>query len=716
MSSEMTRRSFLKTGSLVLAASAVTGPTTLFNVSPAQGAATLPFKPHAFLEIGADETVTVWVGQTDLGQGTHTGLAMVIADELDAAWDRVQVKMALAAEPFKDPQWHAQLTGGSSSFRHRWDLLRTVGAAARQMLLAAAADQWSIPVEQCVAREGKVLHPDGRSLSYGQLAAAAGRRPVPAQPPLKAAKDYRIMGTPRSRLDIPDKVRGKAVYGLDFTLPGMCVAVVARPPRFGATLTGYNAEAAMQIKGVVRVVPLDGRVAVCAETTHAALQGRIALQAEWSAGSHPDLNDDSIERLFAAGLKQPGALAKSSGDPRQALAVAVQRVERSYRLPYLSHAQVEPINCTAQVEAERCRIWAPTQGQTATQLTAARLTGLPPDKVEVMTLPAGGGFGLRGEQDAVIDAVLLARAVGRPVKVVWSREDDFAHGYFRPAQHARIHAGLDRDGQVTAWSHTVAAPSVMSRLMPQAVQNGIDPDAVNGIVDMPYLFPNLSVHYVPVDLPIPVGWWRSVGYSANVFTVESCMDELAHAAGRDPLQFRLAHMAGDSRPFALLTLLAERGGWDAPLPAGRARGVALTSCFESFAAHLAEVSVDGRGVITVHRMVCALDCGTAIYPDAIRAQAEAGVVMGLSTALHERVRFANGGVQTANYDTYPLLTMAEVPEIEVILAKNTGKAGGVGEPVFPSVAPAVANAVFRATGVRLRDLPFRRELLTQKAG
>ena len=716
MSSEMTRRFFLKTGSLVLAASAVTVPATLFNASPGRGAAAMPFKPHAFLEIGADETVTVWVGQTDLGQGTHTGIAMVIADELDGAWERVQVKMALAAEPFKDPMWHAQLTGGSSSFRHRWDLLRTVGAAARQMLVATAADQWAIPVDNCVAREGKVLHPDGRSLSYGQLAAAAGRRPVPAQPPLKAAKDYRIMGTPRNRLDIPDKVRGTTVYGFDFTLPGMCVAVVARPPRYGATLTGYNTEAAMKIKGVVRVVPLDGRVAVCAETTYAALQGRTALNPKWSAGSHPDLNDGAIEALLAASLEQPGVSAKNIGDVRQALAKAARTVEGTYTFPYLSHAQVEPLNCTAQVEAELCRIWAPTQGQTATQLTAARLTGLPPEKVEVMTLPAGGGFGLRGEQDAVIDAVLLAKAIQRPVKVVWSREDDFMQGYFRPANHSRIRAGLDRDGRVCAWAHTVAAPSVMSRLMPQAVRDGLDPDAVGGVVDMPYLFPNQSVSYVRVALPVPVGWWRSVGFSSNVFAVESLVDELAHAAARDPLQFRLDHLEQGSRAAALLSLLADKGGWGTPVPAGRARGVALTACFESFAAHLAEVSVDARGAITVHRVVCALDCGTAVYPDAIRAQAEAGVVMGLSTAFHERVGFAGGGVRTTNYDSYPLLTMADVPEIEVLIAENSHKAGGVGEPVFPSVAPAVANAVFRATGVRLRDLPFRKELLAQKAG
>ena len=711
MNDDMTRRSFLKTGSLVLAATAIAGPSNLFNASSAAGGSEIPFKPHAFLEIATDGTVTVWVGQTELGQGTHTGLCMVIADELEADWETVQVKMALAAEPFKDPLWHAQLTGGSSSFRNRWDLLRTVGAAGRQMLIEAAAERWGLPGHDCVARDGKVFHPDGSSLTYGQLAEAAGKRPVPENPPLKKPKDYRIMGTNRKRLDIPDKVLGKTVYGIDFAMPGMCVAVVARPPRYGARPGSHDAKAAMAVRGVVQVVPLEDRIAVCAETTYAATQGRNALDITWSDGSSPDLNDETIAAVFKKHLDEPGAVAEDSGDAGKALTEAATTLEQTYSLPYLSHAQVEPINCTAHVEKERCRIWMPTQGQTATQETASRLTGLPPEKVEVMTLPAGGGFGLRGEQDVVEDAVLLAKTLSRPVKVIWTREDDFANDRFRPASHSRIRAGLDKDGRVIAWSHKVAAPSVMSRVMPQAVQNGIDPDAVAGIGDMPYSLPNLQVNYVMIDLPIPVGWWRSVGYSCNVFAVESFIDELAHAAGKDPVSFRLEHMEKGSRPYTVLTRLAEKGGWGSPIARGRARGVAVVSCFESVVAHMAEVSVGEKGRITVHRMVCVVDCGTAIFPDAIRAQAEAGVVMALSTAFHERVRFANGGVKTANYDGYPVLTMSDVPEIEVHIVENPIKAGGIGEPVFPSVAPAVANAIFQATGVRLRDLPFQRDLL-----
>jgi isoquinoline 1-oxidoreductase beta subunit len=417
----MTRRDFLKKSSLVIAATALPGGVGLFNVSPVLAGADTPFKPHAFLEIAADDSITVWVGQTNLGQGTHTGIPMIIAEELDAAWEKVQVKMALAAEPFKSPVWHEQATGGSSSIRHRWDLLRTVGAAARLMLVETAAEQWKVPAEKCASKDGKVVHPDGRSLTFGKLVEAAGKRPVPENPPLKDPKDYRIIGTQRKRMDIPDKVMGKTVFGFDFSMPGMCVAVVARPPRYGASVQSYDEKAAMAVKGVIKVAPLENRIAVCAKTTHAAMIGRNALNIIWSKGSHPDLNDEALDALFKEYLEKPGAVAKTSGDVKQALAESAKIIEQSYKLPYISHAQVEPINCTAHVEKERCRVWIPTQGQTATQLTASRLTGLPLEKVEVMTLPAGGGFGLRGEQDPVEDSVLLSKMLNRPVKVIWSR-------------------------------------------------------------------------------------------------------------------------------------------------------------------------------------------------------------------------------------------------------------------------------------------------------
>lgn len=712
MKTEITRRAFLGKGSLVIAGVVLTSKIDLFNASPVF-ASDLPFKPHAFLEIAADDTITVWVGQTNLGQGTHTGIPMIIVDELDGNWETVQVKMALAADPFKSPIWHAQATGGSSSIRHRWDLFRTVGAAARLMLLEAAAEKWGVPADKCTARAGRIIHPDGNSSRFGELAELAAKRPIPENPQFKKPEDYNIIGTSPERLDLVDKVKGKTIYGIDFSVDGMCIAMVARPPRFGATALSYDSAAAMAVKGVLKVVPMEDKVAVCAQTTYSAMKGRDALNIKWSEGSHPGFGDEQLAEVYREYLGKPGALAQNDGDALQALAEADSTLQATYSQPYLSHAQVEPINCTAHVEKERCRIWVPTQGQTATQHTAAKLCGLPPEKVEVMTLPAGGGFGLRGEVDSVVDAVLLSQTMQRPVKVVWSREDDFANDYFRPANLGTIKAGLNSKGEITSWSHKIAAPSVMSRLMPQFVKEGIDPDAVSGVRDMVYTIGNKRVEYMMVETPVQVGFWRSVGYSSNTFAVESFIDELAHKANRDPVEFRLAHLDKESKPYTVLQLLAEKGGWNSPVKEGRARGVALGACFESVAAHMAEVSIDAKGKIKVHKMHFAIDCGTAVYPDAIRAQAEAGVVMGLSVAFHEQMKFANGGVQTVNYDEYPVLKMSEVPEVEVYIADSGGKAGGIGEPVFPTVAPAVANAIFNATGVRLRDLPFKTELLAQ---
>jgi len=717
MNSDMTRRTFIKSGCLVIAASATHGALTLVNVSPGFAGKQKTFRPHAFVEIAPDDTVTVWVGQTELGQGTHTGIAMIVAEELDADWEQVQSRMAPAADAFKNPFWHMQITGGSTSIRHRWDMIRKAGAAARQMLIEAAARQWGVAADACRTDSGKVLHPDGRSLNYGQLVEAATALPVPKDPPLKDSKDYRIIGSARNRLDIPDKVQGRTVFGIDVQVPNMCVAVVARPPRYGARPITYDKGAARAVKGVIKVVPLEDRVAVCAETTYAAIQGREMLDIKWSSGSHPDLNDKTIDRWFQEHLAKPGAIAEATGDARAALGQAAVTREAFYRFPYLAHATLEPMNCTAHVEKDRCRLWAPTQGQTAAQNTAAKITGLPADKVEVMTTYCGGGFGRRGELSVVMDAVHLSRIMGRPVKVMWTREDDFKNDFYRPGSVCHIKGGLDARGRLVAWAHKVATPSIMSRIFPQFVKNGVDPTSVEGVPDMDYTLPNRLVEYVMMDLPIPVGFWRSVGNTINTFAVESFIDEMAHAAKKDPVQFRLEMLAKDSRPYRTLSLLAEKSGWGGSVPAGRGRGVALRTCFGSSAAHMAEVSVDKKiGAVTVHRIVCAIDCGPAVYPDAIVAQMEGAAVMALSTAFYERIRFADGGVKTANYDEYPLLSMTEVPQIEVHIARSRHKIGGVGEPGVPPVPPAVANAIFDATGVRLRELPFNRNKLKKTAG
>ena len=712
MSEDMSRRFFIQSGLLVLAAAITPGAIVLMNASPSAAGPAPSFRPHAFVEIDADGSVTVWVGQTDLGQGTHTGIAMIVADELDADWNRVRTRMALAAEPFKDPEWGIQATGGSTSIRHRWDMLRKAGAAARLMLVQAAAREWGADPAACTTSSGKVFHPDGRSLGYGELAAKAAVLQVPADPFLKNPDDYVFIGTLKRRLDMEDKVQGRTAFGFDTRLPGMCVAVLAHPPRFGARPTAFDADGARKVRGVLDVIPLDTAVAVCAETTWAAMLGREALKVTWSEGDRPDLNDETIDAELRAKLDGSAAMVEDQGNATETLSGAAKVVESVYSVPYVAHAQLEPTNCTAHVEKDRCRVWAPTQGQTSAQNEAARICGLPPEKVEVMTTPCGGGFGRRGETEVVTEAVSLSKAMNRPVKVVWTRDDEFAHDVFRPASVCRIRGGLDEGGSLVAWSHRVVSASIMSRLWPSAVRNGIDPTSVEGVQGMPYAIPNRRIEYAIPDLPIPVGWLRSVGNSYNCFTVESFMDELAHAAGKDPVEFRLGLMAKDSRPHRTLSLLADRAEWGGPVPEGRARGVALTECFGSSVAQMAEVSVDRKtGAVTVHRVVCAVDCGTAVYPDAITAQMEGAVVMGLSIALNERVRFKDGGVATTGYGRYRLLGTREAPEVEVHIAESRHPVGGIGEPGLPPVAPAVANAIFAATGVRLREMPFSREAL-----
>ena len=706
MNKEMTRRGFLKSTGLFIAAAAT--PVGIQLLKPSQGwAGDKNFKPHAFLEIAPDNIVTIWVGQTELGQGTHTGLPMVLADEIGADWNQVRVKMAGAAEPFKDPVTHYQITGGSTSIRRRWKLLREVGAAAREMLIEAAATEWGVKPSDCKAEAGKVTSKTGKSLTFGQLSSKAAALPVTKKPTPKPAKDYKIIGTSPMRVDIPEKVAGKTVFGYDFQVPNMCIAAVARPPAYGAKPESFDKSAAMAVKGVVAVIPFQDKVAVCATNTYAAMQGKETLNIKWSKGSHPDLNNKSLDKLYEEYLAKPGVPVHPIGDAKTALNMAHIKLEATYKFPYLAHGALEPVNCTAHVEKDRCRIWAPTQGQTIAQLVASQITKLPPKKIEIITPYVGGGFGRKIEFAALTDAVVLSKIMKRPVKVVWTREDDFKNDFYRPACHTRVQAGLDGRGRINAWFQKNAAPSILSRLAPQLVEGGIDRTAVEGASNMIYQLPNRLLEFVMVKLPIPVGFWRSVGHTFNIFTVESFIDELAAKAGKDPVDFRLAYLKKGSRERRALELLAQKSGWGRKLPAGRGRGLALGTYYESTVGNVAEVSVDPKtGEVKVHKIVGIIDCGTAVFPNAIEAQMKGGIIMGLSAALKERVEFADGGVKTANYDDYPLLTMTEVPEIEVHIAASGGKAGGVGEPPVPAVAPAVANAIFNAVGVRLRELPF----------
>ncbi len=712
MKGQITRRTFVKG---ILAGSGL----TLFLVSTPEGHRVLGAAEikeadpqnvtlNAWIGITSDDTVTITIGQSEMGQGVYTSIPMIVADELEADWKTVRFRAAPAADEYKNPVWGMQSTGGSTSIRHFHDLLRRAGAAGREVLVLAAARMWGVAPAECRAEQGLVLHSgSGRSLSFGKLAAAAAQLPLPKDPPLKNQSQLRFIGQPLARLDMPEKISGRARFGIDTFIPDMLYAAVARPPVFGAGVKAFDEAAARKIPGVEQVLRIDRGVAVCARSFEAARRGRSALAVRWDGGLQPDLDDAFVQNSLMDHLEKPGVVARNNGDVGQSLAEAPKKIESVYNLPYLAHATMEPMNCTARVLSDRCDVWVPTQSQTAAQQTAAKHSGFDPKKVHIHTTLLGGGFGRRAETDVVEEAVQISRAVGKPVKVLWTREEDIRHDFFRPGNACRIEGALNGSGKITAWSHRVVVPSIFARVFPQMMQKGIDPAAVEGIVDLPYAVPNLRVEYVRMDLPIPVGFWRSVGSTHNAFTVECFMDELARAAGKDPLEFRLAHMAKTSPLRRVLERAADKAGWGKPLPAGRGRGLACHSCFGSHVAQVAEVSVNKEnGIVRVHRVVCAIDCGPVVNPDTVRAQMEGGIIMGLSAALKERVRFSKGGVETGNFGDYPLLRFRETPEIEVHFVAGQEKHGGVGEPGLPPVAPAAANALSAAAGIRVRTLPL----------
>lgn len=707
MNTKISRRTFIKTGSLIIAISATSSSLNLLNVSLSSAGAEAVFKPHAFLEIAEDETVTIWVGQTNLGQGTHTGIPMIVAEELEADWKTVQVKMALADDVFNHPAFPFQFTGGSSSIYPRWDLFRTVGAGAKEMLIQAAAEKWQVQPKKCMAVAGKVIHPDGRSLSYGKLVSDAAKLQPPEKPTLKNPEDYTIIGTSPNRFDIPDKVSGGAVFGIDMQLPDMCIATVERAPVYGAKVLSFDESAAVSVKGVIKVVQLEDKVAVCADTTYAALKGREKLNINWSQGTMPDLDDQKIGQILEEHLQNNCKEAHRVGDVDTALANAATTFELTYKFPYISHAALEPLNCTAYVEKDRCRVWAPTQGQTLLKFAALKVTGLPEGKIEIMTTWTGGGFGGKSYPDSAVDAMVLSKMMQRPVKVMWTREDDFANDYYRPGSLHKLKAGIDKNGKPVAWAHKTACNSVMSSIRPEIAETGLDHTSYEGVQNNIYGFENMLVEYAMTRIPIKVGFWRSVGYSFNTYITETLIDEMAFAAGKDPVQYRLDLMEKDSRPYDALNLLAQKVNWGGGGQKGLSRGVAVAECFGSAVAYMAEVAVDKKtGKVSVVRLVCAVDCGPAVYADAIKAQMEGGAIIASSVALYERMQFENGGAKTTNYDQYPIATMSDIPEIEVHIAKSRHNIGGIGEPGVPAVAPAIANGIFAATGVRLRELPF----------
>lgn len=708
MKADLTRREFLQmSGTLTIAVA--TTSTGFRLLSAAELAKEGPsFRPSVWLEVRPDETVIVTVSKSEMGQGVYTSLPMIVADELDADWQKVQMAVAPAGDAYKDPVWGSQSTGGSSSIRHMYDPLRKAGAAAREMLVLAAADFWKVPVAECTYELGTVRHQkSGKNLSYGRLTADAAKLAVPQNPELKKEAQFRYIGRDLPRLDIQDKVSGAAKFGMDYSIPGMLFAAVARPPAFGAEPLSFQQEEAGKIPGVKAVVPCRSGIGVCADSLAAAWKGRDALKPVWTKGSDPQMNTASLEKEFLARLDQEGIIARNDGDAAGMIKGSERKFEAVYQQPFLAHATMEPMNCTADVRSEGCEIWVPTQNQTGALAKAVEITGLKPEQVTVHTTYLGGGFGRRFEQDFVEEALLLSKAAGKPVKLVWTREEDMQHDFYRPMNATRIRAALDANGKIAAWSQTIVCPSIFARLFPQSMKNGIDSAAVEGVENMEYAIPNLQVVYVRYDPPVPVGFWRSVGSSHNAFTVESFVDELAHAAKQDPLEFRLAMLKDHPRARGVLEVAAEKAGWGKQLPDGRSRGIAYHLSFGSYVAEVAEVSVDARsGRVIVHKVTCAVDCGSVVNPAIVKDQMTGGIMMGLSAALKEKIEVAAGGISSANFGDYEFLRMSEAPGVDVHIVQSGAALGGIGEPGVPPVIPAVGNAVFAATGARLRTLPM----------
>jgi isoquinoline 1-oxidoreductase beta subunit len=701
---DVSRRHFLKAGAAAGGGLAIALylPTAAGRAAEADTA----FAPNAWLVIEPSGDVVIRVASSEMGQGVMTAMPMLVAEELDADWSRVRVETAPEGKPYYNPLLGSQSTGGSTAVRGFWNTVREAGAVAREMLVVAAAQRWQVDASQCRTGKGAVAHPgSGRQAGYGELAEAAARLPVPAAAFLKDPADFTLVGTSVPRVDTPSKVDGTAQFGLDVRMPGMLVAVVARSPAFGGRARSFDADGARSVRGVRHVVPLEHGVAVIADGFWPAAKGRDALRAQWDAGPDSGLDSAAIAKRFAAAVKN-GVEARREGDVDTAFDAAARRIEAVYDVPYLAHACMEPMNCTAHVRADGCDVWAPTQSQTSTRKKAAEITGLPIDQVTVHTTFLGGGFGRRSEVDFVAEAVTLSKTVGAPVKVVWTREDDMHHDFYRPATHNRLRAGLDADGRLVAWEHRIASPSILARRFPDAVKNGIDRTSVEGAANLPYSVPNLLVTCARVDAGVPVGFWRSVGSSQNAFVTECFLDEVARAAGVDPLEMRRRLLADEPRHLGVLNLAADRAGWSLPTPAGRHRGIAVAESFGSFVAQVAEVSLE-QGEVRVHRVVCAIDCGLTVNPDTIEAQMESGIVYGLTAALYGEITIRDGGVVQGNFDDYPLLRLKDMPRVEVHIVQSGEHPGGVGEPGTPPIAPAVANAVAAATGKPVRSLPIR---------
>ena len=687
------------------------------HISTKTGTGTGGFVLNPFIRIGPDETVTIVVNHSEMGQGTYTSLPMLIAEELECDWSKIRVVAAPVDPVYNHTEYGIQATGGSTSISSEWERLRRVGAGAREMLLTAAAKAWGVDKTSCHAEKGAIIHSTGERLTYGQLAEQAAKLDPPKDIRLKDFSEFTIIGKSIKRLDTPEKTNGQGIFGIDVAIPDMLTAVVARFPVFGARVASFNADKAKSIPGVRDIVQVPSGVAVLADGFWPAKVAADALEIAWDEGANANLSTESLREQYADLAKSPGLVAREEGDSQQALKTAAKVISEEYEVPYLAHAPMEPLNCVVDLRTDGCDIWTGTQFQTVDCIVAARVAGLDPEQVKIHTTLLGGGFGRRAnpQSDFVVEAVHVAKAVGKPVKVIWTRENDMKGGWYRPMWYDRITGGLDADGNIVGWRHTIVGQSIAvgTPFEGGVIVNGLDALSVEGAADMPYFIPNILVDLHSPKIGVPVQWWRSVGHSHTAFVVESFMDELAHAAGKDPYIFRRVLLDEYPRHKAVLELVAEKANWGAKLPEGHGVGIALHRSFGSFVAQVAEVSVSPEGIVRVHRVVCAVDCGRVTNPDIIAAQMEGGIAFGLTAALHGAITLKDGRVEQSNFHNYPLLKLNEMPEVKVYLVSSQEPPTGVGEPGVPPIAPAVGNAIFAATGKRIRRLPIRTEDLMQ---
>jgi isoquinoline 1-oxidoreductase beta subunit len=716
----LTRRTLLKT-SAAAGGGLVIG-VYLPGASRIAEAAAVPTKLNAFVKIGTDGKVTFVTGTSEMGQGSHNALAMMIAEELEVDFKDMRIEQGGVDPAFGNPRWAGfkarggfQYTTGSSAVRNVGVRVRYAGAAARFMLISAGAERMQVLRSECVAENGFVVHKSsGRKVSYGAIANDAAKMIAPDEPALKQPSEFKIIGKRTPRHDTPPKVSGKAVFGIDVKVPNMLTATVVHCPVFGGKVASFDASRTKAVTGVRQVVQISSGIAVVADHFWAAKKGADALKITWDEGPYANLNSADIRRTFTELAKKPGKVRRNDGDANKALEQAPRKIEAVYEVPFLDPACMEPMNATAHWKGDSVEVWAPTQAQSNNQQGIMDLTGLPREKITLHTTYLGGGFGRRAYNDFVLEAVETSKAVGKPVKLIWTRAEDMQHSMYRPSTYNVLTAALAPDGMPLAWKHHIVGPSILSYLpsINHLLKDGMDATSVAGAADVfPYAIPNVFVDYVLHNPGVPVGFWRSVGNSQNGYIMESFIDELAHAAGKDPYQYRRQLLAKHPRFIGVLDLAADKAGWGKPAPAGVHRGIATAYSYGSHVAQVAEVSVAKDGKVKVHRVVCAVDPGWVVNPDTFTAQMESGILYGLSGALFGEITIKNGRVEQSNFHDYPLPRMTDMPKIEVYFLKGEGEQGGAGEPGVPAAAPAVVNAIFAATGKRIRKLPIKPEML-----